>query len=131
MQLAPRLPSPTNRTLRVRNKMIAKFVLIGAIGVAITPAVASLVAPRAPLMVNRSVDLSPGIVSFTQHRDHVSIRTSSGESTSRRVVVIQGLDARGDVIGETNLKLRRGQTFASASLPHNVAASVSLKVSVD
>lgn len=111
--------------------MIAKIVFIAAVGVAITPAMASLVAPRPPLLVERSVDLSPGIVSFSQHRDRVAIRLSSNKETARRKVVILGLDAHGDVTGETNLNLKRGQTFTSTNLPHTIAESVSLKVSVD
>ncbi len=111
--------------------MIAKFVFVAAAGVAIAPAVANLVAPRPPLLVDRSVDLSPGIVSFSQRRDRVAIRLSSTDEAARREVVIVGLDVHGDVIGETNLHLKRGQTFASANLPHAIAESVSLKVSVD
>lgn len=111
--------------------MIAKLFFVAAVGVAVTPAVASFIAPRPPLLVDRSVDLSPGIVSFTQRRDRVAIRLSSTEETASRKVVILGLDAHGDVTGETNLHLRRGQTFTSTNLPHSIAESVSLKVSVD
>lgn len=110
----------------------AAFILAGAL--VVTPAVATLAAPRAdilPAWSARSVDLAPGVIGFRQAGDVVDVRLAPAIDLQRTEVVIRGADAKGQSAGDMGLRLRRGQTYVSGKLGADFAQAATLKVSAD
>jgi hypothetical protein len=110
----------------------AAFLLAGAL--VITPAVATLAAPRPdmpPAWSARSVDLASGIIGFRQAGEAVDVRLAPAKDLQRSEVVIRGFDAQGRSAGYVGLRLRHGQTYVSGKLGTDFSQAASLKVTSD
>jgi hypothetical protein len=114
-----------------RNGMAAKAVILLAIAVAIAPAAAAVFWPSPDnTALTRAVQISGPIAGFTQSHDRIQVRLTPAASNSERDARSQVIvtDAEGD---QFTIPLKRGQTWASAELPHNLADAASLNISVE
>jgi hypothetical protein len=110
---------------------MVKIALAAAALLAVAPAVATLAWPsgtgQAP---ERSVELHGPIVSFTQTQERIQVRLqparTEAEKNARVHVVIRG--GHGE---EFASPLRRGQTWASIELPHDLAEADQIDISVE
>lgn len=111
--------------------MAAKAVIVVAVVAAVAPAVAAVFWPAASdTGLTRAVEISGPISGFTQSHTRIQVRlTPAGteaERNARSQVVVA--DADGDTL---SIPLKRGQTWASAELPHNLADAASLRIRVE
>ncbi|MDP3740529.1 MAG: hypothetical protein Q8R02_24295 [Hyphomonadaceae bacterium] len=110
--------------------MAAKAIILAASLLAIAPAVAAAFWPeRSADSPTRAVQISGPIIGFTQSHSRIQVRlTPAGteaEREARSQLVVT--DAEGDQFA---IPLKRGQTWASAELPHNLADAASLEITV-
>jgi hypothetical protein len=109
--------------------MAAKTAIVIASALALTPAVATFVWPdrEAADATVRSVELSGPIQSFNQTRQHIQVRLVPAVGAEQRSQVVVR-DAAG---ASLSIPLKRGQTWASAKLPEDLASANALQISVE
>jgi hypothetical protein len=109
--------------------MAAKIAIIIASALALIPAVATFMWPdgEAAEVKARSVELSGPIQSFNQTRQHIQVRLVPAVGAEQRSQVIVR-DAAG---ASLSIPLKRGQTWASAKLPEDLADASALQISVE
>jgi hypothetical protein len=111
--------------------MITKLTIAAAAVLAVTPAAVTVFVPSpGGMAMVRSVELATPVIGFTQSPDRIQVRlqpaASDAERDARRQVVIR--DEDGDSL---MIALKRGQTWASAELPANLASANALVIGVE
>ncbi len=111
--------------------MITKLTIAAAAVLAVTPAAVTVLVPGpGEIAQARFVELATPVTGFTQSPNRIQVRlqppTSDSERDARKQVVIR--DEDGD---RFTIPLKRGQTWASAELPANIASAEALSISVE
>jgi hypothetical protein len=116
--------------LEVGLNMAAKLLILAASTLAIIPAASSAFWPRHDGgEVIRTVELNGPFLEFAQTHDRIQMRLvpARNEQEKRARASILVRDAEGD---ELAIPLKRGQTWASAELPAELASAGQLQISL-
>lgn len=110
--------------------MAAKLFLLAFGALALIPGATSVLWSRgAPEEVSRTVELDGPFAAFSQTRERIQMRLvparHEDERSARTRILVRDRD--GD---ELTIPLRRGQTWASAELPANLASADELRISL-
>jgi len=109
--------------------MAAKTAIFIASALVLTPAVASFMWPgrEAADATARSVELSGPIQSFNQTRQQIQVRlVPAADNEQRSQVIVRSAAGRA-----LSIPLKHGQTWASATLPEDLAGASALQISVE